>query len=63
MSNISELKLNPQMSYEYRYEGVVKFGLGISNVAESGVRLTCKVNIAGLSAQTFALKVNLRRKF
>uniref|UniRef100_A0A3P8VDW2 Vitellogenin 3, phosvitinless n=1 Tax=Cynoglossus semilaevis TaxID=244447 RepID=A0A3P8VDW2_CYNSE len=53
-----QLKLNPQMSYEYRYEGVVKFGLGIPNVAESGVRLTCKVNIAGLSAQTFALKIS-----
>ncbi|XP_060934837.1 vitellogenin 3, phosvitinless [Limanda limanda] len=53
-----ELNLNPQKTYEYSYVGVVNFGLGMPNQAESGVRITCKVKIAGVSAQTFVLKVS-----
>ncbi|AWP10878.1 Vitellogenin C [Scophthalmus maximus] len=53
-----ELGLNPKKTYEYRYEGVVNFGLGMPNVAESGVRLACKVKIVGVSAQTFVLQVS-----
>nr|XP_019936246.1 PREDICTED: vitellogenin-like [Paralichthys olivaceus] len=53
-----ELSLNPQKTYEYSYAGVVNFGLGIPNLAESGVRITCKVKITGVSAQTFILKVS-----
>ncbi|XP_058494704.1 vitellogenin 3, phosvitinless [Solea solea] len=53
-----ELSLNPKKTYEYRYEGVVNFGLGMPNMAESGVRMTCKVNITGVSAQTFVLKIS-----
>lgn len=29
------------------------------NLAESGVRMTCKVKIVGVSAQTFILKVRV----
>uniref|UniRef100_A0A8D3CBF9 Vitellogenin 3, phosvitinless n=1 Tax=Scophthalmus maximus TaxID=52904 RepID=A0A8D3CBF9_SCOMX len=54
----NKLGLNPKKTYEYRYEGVVNFGLGMPNVAESGVRLACKVKIVGVSAQTFVLQVS-----
>ncbi|XP_070687869.1 vitellogenin 3, phosvitinless [Pempheris klunzingeri] len=53
-----DLSLNPKKTYEYKYEGVVNFGLGMPNLAESGVRITCKVKIAGVSAQTFLLQVS-----
>ncbi|XP_022601316.1 vitellogenin-like [Seriola dumerili] len=53
-----ELGLNPKKTYEYKYEGEVKFGLGMPNLAESGVRMMCKVKIAGVSAQTFILQVS-----
>lgn len=35
----------------------MNFGLGIPNLAESGVRMMCKVKISGVSAQTFVLQV------
>ncbi|XP_040896099.1 vitellogenin 3, phosvitinless [Toxotes jaculatrix] len=53
-----ELSLNPKKTYEYKYEGVVNFGLGMPNLAESGVRMVCKVKIVGASAQTFILQVS-----
>lgn len=36
---------------------MVNFGLGMPNLAESGVRMTCKCKIAGASAKTFILQV------
>lgn len=53
----AELRLNPKRIYEYRYEGSVKFGLGLSNTAESGMRLKCNLRIRGSSEQTFVLQV------
>uniref|UniRef100_A0A8D0AVV6 Vitellogenin 3, phosvitinless n=1 Tax=Sander lucioperca TaxID=283035 RepID=A0A8D0AVV6_SANLU len=50
--------LNPKKTYEYKYEGVVNFGLGMPNLAESGARITCKIKIIGVSAQTFILQVS-----
>ncbi|XP_042368565.1 vitellogenin 3, phosvitinless [Plectropomus leopardus] len=50
--------LNPKKTYEYRYEGVVNFGLGMPNLAESGVRMTSKIKIVGMSEQTFILQVS-----
>uniref|UniRef100_A0A8C7Z8D7 Vitellogenin 3, phosvitinless n=1 Tax=Oryzias sinensis TaxID=183150 RepID=A0A8C7Z8D7_9TELE len=53
-----DLSLNPKKSYEYRYEGMVNFGLGKQNLAESGVKITCKVKITGASEQTYVLQVS-----
>ncbi|XP_070765014.1 vitellogenin 3, phosvitinless [Enoplosus armatus] len=53
-----ELGLDPKKTYEYKYEGEVNFGLGMPNLAESGVRMTCKAKIIGVSAQTFVLQVS-----
>uniref|UniRef100_A0A8D0B3Y5 Vitellogenin 3, phosvitinless n=1 Tax=Sander lucioperca TaxID=283035 RepID=A0A8D0B3Y5_SANLU len=53
-----EPHLNPKKTYEYKYEGVVNFGLGMPNLAESGARITCKIKIIGVSAQTFILQVS-----
>ncbi|XP_028259009.1 vitellogenin 3, phosvitinless [Parambassis ranga] len=53
-----DLSLDPKKTYDYKYDGVVNFGLGLPNIAESGVRMMCKVNIIGVSAQTFLLKVS-----
>uniref|UniRef100_A0A668A7M1 Vitellogenin 3, phosvitinless n=1 Tax=Myripristis murdjan TaxID=586833 RepID=A0A668A7M1_9TELE len=50
--------LNPRKTYEYKYEGEVNVGRGMPNLAESGVRMMCKVKIAGVSAQTFMLQVS-----
>ncbi|XP_077390473.1 vitellogenin 3, phosvitinless isoform X2 [Festucalex cinctus] len=53
-----DFSLNPKKTYEYRYEGVANFGLGMSNLAESGVKLTCKLKIVGVSGQTFLLQIS-----
>ncbi|XP_034737765.1 vitellogenin 3, phosvitinless [Etheostoma cragini] len=53
-----EPHLVPNKTYEYKYEGVVNFGLGMLNLAESGARITCKIKISGVSAQTFILQVS-----
>uniref|UniRef100_A0A3P9LDY0 Vitellogenin n=1 Tax=Oryzias latipes TaxID=8090 RepID=A0A3P9LDY0_ORYLA len=53
-----DLSLNPKKSYEYRYEGMVNFGLRQQNLAESGVKITCKVKITGASEQTYVLQVS-----
>nr|QAA78850.1 vitellogenin C [Channa punctata] len=50
--------LNPKKTYEYQYEGWVNFGLRMPNLAESAVKMTCKVKIAGVSAQAFMLQVS-----
>nr|BAM22590.1 phosvitinless vitellogenin [Salvelinus leucomaenis] len=50
--------LNPKKTYEYKYEGMVNIGRGMPNLAESGVRLMCKVKIIGVSAQKFLLRVS-----
>uniref|UniRef100_A0A3B4WJG0 Vitellogenin 3, phosvitinless n=1 Tax=Seriola lalandi dorsalis TaxID=1841481 RepID=A0A3B4WJG0_SERLL len=55
---LAKLGLNPKKTYEYKYEGEVKFGLGMPNLAESGVRMMCKVKISGVSAETFILQVS-----
>uniref|UniRef100_UPI0037E9A8CE vitellogenin 3, phosvitinless n=1 Tax=Semicossyphus pulcher TaxID=241346 RepID=UPI0037E9A8CE len=52
------LGLDPKKAYEYKYEGTVNFGLGMPNLAESGARISCKVKISGVSAQTFILQVS-----
>lgn len=57
--HIPEVSLNPKKTYEYKYEGKVHFGLGMQNLAESGVRMTCTVKIIGVSAQTFILQVKI----
>ncbi|XP_057697303.1 vitellogenin 3, phosvitinless [Corythoichthys intestinalis] len=53
-----DLSLNPKKTYEYKYEGLANFGLGMPNLAESGAKLTCKVKIVGVSAQTFLLQIS-----
>uniref|UniRef100_A0A673ZCL1 Vitellogenin 3, phosvitinless n=1 Tax=Salmo trutta TaxID=8032 RepID=A0A673ZCL1_SALTR len=55
---LAEPGLNPKKTYEYKYEGMVNIGRGMPNLAESGVRLMCKVKIIGVSAQTFLLRVS-----
>lgn len=54
--------MNPKKTYEYKYEGMVNIGRGMPNLAESGVRLMCKVKIIGVSAQTFLLRVCIQLK-
>ncbi|XP_068175413.1 vitellogenin 3, phosvitinless [Antennarius striatus] len=53
-----DLKLNPHKTYEYKYSGDMEFGLGISNLAQSAVRISCNIKIFGLSAETFLLQVS-----
>ncbi|XP_068563229.1 vitellogenin 3, phosvitinless [Cebidichthys violaceus] len=53
-----ELGLNPKKTYEYKYVGAVNFGLGISNLAESATRISCKIKIVGSSEKTFILQVS-----
>ncbi|XP_068447341.1 vitellogenin 3, phosvitinless [Clinocottus analis] len=53
-----ELGLNPKKTYEYKYVGTVNFGLGISNLAESATRISCRIKIIGVSQQTFLLQVS-----
>ncbi|KAM6963044.1 vitellogenin 3, phosvitinless [Aplochiton taeniatus] len=55
---LAEPRLNPQKAYEYKYEGRVNIGRVMPNLAESGVRMTCKVKISGLTAQTFLLQAS-----
>ncbi|XP_029285316.1 LOW QUALITY PROTEIN: vitellogenin 3, phosvitinless [Cottoperca gobio] len=53
-----ELCLNPNKTYDYKYEGVVNFGLGIPNLAESATKIACKLKIIGVSEHTFLLQVS-----
>ncbi|KAF3690845.1 Vitellogenin [Channa argus] len=53
-----DIALNPKKTYEYKYVGWVNFGLGMPNLAESAVKMMCKVKIAGVSAQAFMLQVS-----
>nr|ACI30219.1 vitellogenin C [Xenotoca eiseni] len=53
-----DVSLNAKKTYEYKYEGEVNFGLDKPNLAESGVRIICKVTITGVSEQTFLLQVS-----
>nr|XP_057930076.1 vitellogenin 3, phosvitinless [Doryrhamphus excisus] len=53
-----DFSLNPKKTYEYRYEGLVSFGLGMPNMAESRAKITCKVKIIGVTAQTFLLQIS-----
>ncbi|XP_068612952.1 vitellogenin-like [Brachionichthys hirsutus] len=53
-----ELNLNPNKTYEYKYSGDVNFGLGLPNLAESAVRISCNFKISGVSAETFLLQVS-----
>ncbi|KAG7282892.1 hypothetical protein CRUP_020730 [Coryphaenoides rupestris] len=55
---LADLSLDPKKTYEYKYVGQVNFGRGLPNLAESGVRLTCKVKIFGASAHAFMLQVS-----
>ena len=54
---ILDLSLEPKKTYEYKYVGLVNFGRGLPQLAESAVRLTCKVKIFSASAPTFMLQV------
>uniref|UniRef100_A0AAR2IXH4 Vitellogenin domain-containing protein n=1 Tax=Pygocentrus nattereri TaxID=42514 RepID=A0AAR2IXH4_PYGNA len=54
--NILEPTLNPKKTYEYEYEGVVKIGRDMADLAESGVKLQCTFKITGVSIQTFLLQ-------
>uniref|UniRef100_A0AAX7UVU4 Vitellogenin domain-containing protein n=1 Tax=Astatotilapia calliptera TaxID=8154 RepID=A0AAX7UVU4_ASTCA len=53
-----DLTLNHRKTYEYKYEGEVKFGSGKPNRAESGVRIQCNIKISGESPQVFILQVS-----
>ncbi|XP_075340505.1 vitellogenin 3, phosvitinless [Odontesthes bonariensis] len=53
-----DISLNPKKRYEYRYEGMVNFGLGMPDLAESGVKITCKAKITGVSEKNFLLQVS-----
>uniref|UniRef100_A0AAR2KDQ9 Vitellogenin domain-containing protein n=1 Tax=Pygocentrus nattereri TaxID=42514 RepID=A0AAR2KDQ9_PYGNA len=55
--NILEPTLNPKKTYEYEYEGVVKIGRDMADLAESGVKLQCTFKITGVSIQTFLLQI------
>ncbi|XP_056131908.1 vitellogenin 3, phosvitinless [Lampris incognitus] len=52
-----EPHLDPAKRYEYRYEGMMNFGLGLPNLAESGIRIACKVQITGISDKRYMLQV------
>uniref|UniRef100_A0A669D4K3 Vitellogenin 3, phosvitinless n=1 Tax=Oreochromis niloticus TaxID=8128 RepID=A0A669D4K3_ORENI len=52
------LSLNHRKTYEYTYEGEVKFGLGKPNRAKSGARIKCNIKISGESPQAFILQVS-----
>uniref|UniRef100_A0A669EKE6 Vitellogenin 3, phosvitinless n=1 Tax=Oreochromis niloticus TaxID=8128 RepID=A0A669EKE6_ORENI len=53
-----DLSLNHRKTYEYTYEGEVKFGLGKPNRAKSGARIKCNIKISGESPQAFILQVS-----
>uniref|UniRef100_A0A3Q3K2X2 Vitellogenin domain-containing protein n=1 Tax=Monopterus albus TaxID=43700 RepID=A0A3Q3K2X2_MONAL len=55
---LAKISLNPKKTYEYTYKGMVNFGLGMPNHAESGVRMACKIKLIGVSEQTFVLQVS-----
>ncbi|KAK0131503.1 Vitellogenin [Merluccius polli] len=55
---LADLSLDPKKTYDYKYVGLVNFGRGLPNLAESGVRLSCKVKIFSASAQAFMLQVS-----
>lgn len=59
VDNIPDLNLKQWTTYEYEYEGEVNFGLAIPNVAQSGVRMTCKVKITNGSESSFFLQVRV----
>ncbi|KAM9461855.1 vitellogenin 3, phosvitinless [Clarias gariepinus] len=52
-----EPTLNPQKTYEYKYEGMVNIGRGRPDLAESGVKLRCNFKITGVSLQTFLFQM------
>uniref|UniRef100_A0A8C5DD27 Vitellogenin-like n=1 Tax=Gouania willdenowi TaxID=441366 RepID=A0A8C5DD27_GOUWI len=55
---LANLSFNPKKTYEYRYEGMVNFGLGAPNLVESGLKMMCKIKINGVSPQTFVLQIS-----
>uniref|UniRef100_A0A3Q4HXT9 Vitellogenin 3, phosvitinless n=1 Tax=Neolamprologus brichardi TaxID=32507 RepID=A0A3Q4HXT9_NEOBR len=57
-TNVFDLTLNYRKTYEYKYEGQVKFGSGKPNRAESGARIKCNIKIFGESPQVFILQVS-----
>ncbi|KAL7866720.1 hypothetical protein AOLI_G00145340 [Acnodon oligacanthus] len=54
---LAEPTLNPKKTYEYEYEGVVRIGRDMADLAESGVKLQCTFKITGVSLQTFLLQI------
>ncbi|XP_036441837.1 vitellogenin 3, phosvitinless [Colossoma macropomum] len=52
-----EPTLNPKKTYEYKYEGVVRIGRDMADLAESGVKMQCTFKITGVSVQTFLLQI------
>uniref|UniRef100_A0A3Q1FEF7 Vitellogenin 3, phosvitinless n=1 Tax=Acanthochromis polyacanthus TaxID=80966 RepID=A0A3Q1FEF7_9TELE len=58
-SNFPGVRLNPKKIYEYKYEGLVNFSLGMPDLAESGVKMSCNVSISGVPMmKLFALTVS-----
>ncbi|XP_069050631.1 vitellogenin-like [Lepisosteus oculatus] len=57
ISNILEPGLNSRKTYEYNYEGTVRIGHVEKNMVESGLKISCSVEISGIADHTFLLKV------
>uniref|UniRef100_A0AAY4ERJ3 Vitellogenin domain-containing protein n=1 Tax=Denticeps clupeoides TaxID=299321 RepID=A0AAY4ERJ3_9TELE len=51
-------ELNHKKTYEYKYVGTITIGHDMPDLAESGVKLLCNVQIEGVSPQTFLLQVS-----
>ncbi|MBN3308794.1 VIT protein, partial [Amia calva] len=52
-----ELGFNSAKTYVYNYEGIIMIGHQEKNLIQSGLKMTCTVEISGVAQQTFLLKV------
>ncbi|XP_039509562.1 vitellogenin 3, phosvitinless [Pimephales promelas] len=50
--------LNAKKTYEYKYEGMVRVGQEMPDLAESALKLRCTFKIIGESPQTFVLQIS-----
>ncbi|XP_058648511.1 vitellogenin 3, phosvitinless [Onychostoma macrolepis] len=50
--------LNSKKTYEYKYEGLVRVGRELPDLAESALKLRCTFKIIGTSPQTFVLQIS-----
>ncbi|XP_066548081.1 vitellogenin isoform X2 [Amia ocellicauda] len=55
--SIYELGFNSAKTYVYNYEGIIMIGHQEKNLIQSGLKMTCTVEISGVAQQTFLLKV------